>query len=438
MLKFYDREKETVLLEKIEQKSLESAQMTFIVGRRRIGKTALLTHTFQGKPALYFFVEKKNEALLCEEFSNEIRNKLEVNIFGEMHSFKDVFGYLMELSQIRHFTLIIDEFQEFRNINSSIYSEMQNTWDSNKDKSKINLILCGSVYSLMKQIFENSKEPLFGRATARMHIKAFDIDTIKGIIRDYRPHFSNEDLLAFYLFTGGVAKYVELLADAKAFTLKSIVNEIFSDNSLFLDEGKNVLIDEFGKDYGNYFSILSLIASSKTSRSEIESILNMNIGGFLDKLENEYGLITKVRPILSKPAGKNVKYRINDNFLNFWFRFIYKYRGAVETESFDYLKNIVSRDYKTYSGQILERYFREKIRKEENLSAIGAYWESGNQNEIDIVAINEYEKRAIIAEVKRNAEKININTLQEKAKTLVSKQLLDYSIEYRGLSMEEM
>ncbi|GHT61433.1 ATPase [Bacteroidia bacterium] len=438
MLKFYDREKETALLEKIEQKSLESAQMTFIVGRRRIGKTALLTHTFQGKPALYFFVEKKNEALLCEEFSNEIRNKLEVNIFGEMHSFKDVFGYLMELSQVRHFTLIIDEFQGFRNINSSIYSEMQNTWDSNKDKSKINLILCGSVYSLMKQIFENSKEPLFGRATARMHIKAFDIDTIKGIIRDYRPHFSNEDLLAFYLFTGGVAKYVELLADAKVFTLKSIVNEIFSDNSLFLDEGKNVLIDEFGKDYGNYFSILSLIASSKTSRSEIESILNMNIGGFLDKLENEYGLITKVRPILSKPAGKNVKYRINDNFLNFWFRFIYKYRGAVETESFDYLKNIVSRDYKTYSGQILERYFREKIRKEENLSAIGAYWESGNQNEIDIVAINEYEKRAIIAEVKRNAEKINIITLQEKAKTLVSKQLLDYSIEYRGLSMEEM
>ncbi|MDR0833748.1 MAG: AAA family ATPase [Candidatus Symbiothrix sp.] len=437
-MKFYDREKEIALLEKIEQKSLESAQMTFIVGRRRIGKTALLTKTFQGKSALYFFVEKKNEALLCEEFANEIRNKLAVTIFGEMRSFKEVFGYLMELSQARHFTLIIDEFQEFRNINASIYSEMQNVWDANKDKSKINLILSGSIYSLMKQIFENSKEPLFGRATARIHIKAFDIDTIKGIMRDYRPNFSNEDLLAFYLFTGGVAKYVELLADAKAFTLRSIVNEIFSDNSLFLDEGKNALIDEFGKDYGNYFSILSLIASSKTSRSEIESILNMNIGGFLEKLENEYGLITKVRPILSKPAGKNVKYRINDNFLNFWFRFIYKYRGAVETESFDYLKDIVNRDYKTYSGQILERYFREKIRKEENLSAIGAYWESGNRNEIDIVAINEYEKRAIIAEVKRNAEKINLNILQEKAETLVSKQLVGYTIEYRGLSMEEM
>ena len=168
----------------------------------------------------------------------------------------------MELSQNRHFTLIIDEFQEFRYINSSIYSEMQNIWDTNKSRSQLNLILCGSVYSLMKQIFENSREPLFGRATARIQVKSFDIKTIKEIIRDYRPDFSNEDLLAFYLITGGVAKYVELLADAKAFTLESIVNEVFSENSLFLDEG--------------YFSILSLIALSKTSRPEIESVLNMN------------------------------------------------------------------------------------------------------------------------------------------------------------------
>jgi AAA+ ATPase superfamily predicted ATPase len=438
MRKFYDRQKEIALLLNTGQKSLETAQMTFVVGRRRIGKTTLLTQTFRGKPTLYFFIEKKNEALLCEEFVTEIHEQLGTNVFGHIRSFKDVFGYLMELSQNRHFTLIIDEFQEFRNINSSIYSEMQNIWDANKNRSKLNLILCGSVYSLMKQIFENSREPLFGRATARILVKPFDIKTIKEIIRDYHPDFSNEDLLAFYLFTGGVAKYVELLSDANTFTLESILDEIFSDNSLFLDEGKNVLIDEFGKDYGNYFSILSLIALSKTSRPEIESVLNMNIGGFLDKLENEYGLITKVRPILSKPAGKNVKYRLNDNFLNFWFRFIYKYSGAVETESFDYLKSIVNRDYNTYSGQILERYFREKIMREENLSAIGSYWESGNRNEIDIVAINEYEKTAIIAEVKRQKERISLEVLREKAKNLVNKELAGYRIDYRALSIEDM
>lgn len=437
MQKFYNREKEIYQLNKIEQLSKVTAQMTFVIGRRRIGKTALLKKAFNTNTILYFFVEKKNEALLCEEFVTEIRNKLQVTVFGEMRTFKSIFGYLMELSQTREFTLIIDEFQEFRNVNSSIYSEMQNIWDARKDSGKINLILCGSVYSLMKHIFENSKEPLFGRATARIHVKAFDIETLKTIIRDYKPDFTNEDLLAFYLFTGGVAKYVEMLAHANAFTLEQIVDVVFSENSLFLDEGKNVLIDEFGKDYGNYFSILSLIASSKTSRTEIESMLGITIGGYLEKLENDYGLITKVRPVFSKPAGKSVKYKLNDNFLNFWFRFIYKYRGAVETESFDFLKDLFMRDYKTFSGLILERYFREKITKEMSLSQIGSYWESGNQNEIDLVAINDYEKTALIAEVKRNAEKIDLKILKEKSHQLI-KKLDGYKLSYKGFSLDNM
>jgi AAA+ ATPase superfamily predicted ATPase len=343
----------------------------------------------------------------------------------------------MDLSKKRHFTLIIDEFQEFNNLNSAVYSEMQHIWDKHKASSKINLVLCGSIYSLMHKIFENSKEPLFGRATARLHVKQFNIQTIKDIYKDYYPKFSSEDLLAFYLFTGGVAKYVELLVAAKAFTLKKMVNEIISENSLFLEEGRNVLIEEFGKDYGNYFSILALIASSKTSRSEMESIMNISLGGFLDKLENEFGLITKVRPVLSKPGGRSVKYHINDNFLNFWFRFIFKYRSAIEMGNFDYAKTIIFRDYKTYSGIILERYFREKIISEKDLSVIGAYWENGNQNEIDIVALNEYEKTAFIAEVKRNSKNINLNILQNKSANLARK-LSGYTIEYRGLSMDDM
>lgn len=437
MLKFYNREKEIAMLEKIRQKSAETAQMTFVVGRRRIGKTSLIVSSFAGKRAVYFFVEKKNEALLCEEFIEEIQSKLGVTVYGTMRNFKEVFGYLMNLSKSENFTLIVDEFQEFRNINPAVYSEMQNLWDKHKNSSKLNLILCGSIYSLMKQIFENSKEPLFGRATARLHVKSFDIKTIKEIIGDHYPEFTSEDLLAFYLFTGGVAKYVDLLVDARAFTVEKIVAEIFSEKSLFLDEGKNVLIDEFGKDYGNYFSILMLIASSKTSRSEMESIMGTTIGGYLDKLENEFGLIAKIRPVLSKPAGKAVKYRINDNFLNFWFRFVYRYRGAVEMENFDYVKNIVNRDYNTYSGQILERYFREKISAEENLSQIGSYWEAGNRNEVDIVAINEYEKTAIVAEVKRQAKNIDLAALRKKAENLVA-NLKGYTVDFRGLSMEDM
>jgi AAA+ ATPase superfamily predicted ATPase len=436
-MKFYNREKEMAALEKTERKSLDSAQMTVMVGRRRIGKTSLITKTFAGKQAIYFFVAKKNEALLCEEYVATIQNSLNITVFGTMKTFKEVFGYLMDLSQSRPFTLIIDEFQEFRSVNPSIYSDMQNLWDAKKSAAQINLILCGSVYSLMKQIFEHSKEPLFGRATTRMHLKKFDIDTIKEIISDNFPEYTNHDLLAFYIFTGGVAKYVELLTEAKAFTLNAILDEIFSDNSLFLDEGRNILIDEFGKDYGNYFSILSLIASSKTARAEIESIMEMPVGGFLDRLENDFGLIEKIRPVLSKPAARNVKYRIIDNFLSFWFRFIYKHRSAVEMGNFEYVKELITRDYDTYSGLMLEHYFREKIATTENLSSIGSYWESGNQNEIDIVAINEYEKRVMIAEVKRQKKNINLNILREKSSNIIPK-FQGYEIVYKAFSIENM
>jgi len=437
MLKFYNREKETVLLKEIEQRAQEWAQMTFIVGRRRVGKTALLKNVYNNSKTLYFFVEKKNETLLCEEFSQEIRRILGATIYGELQNFKQVFSFLMDLSQKEHFTLIIDEFQDFGKINSAIYSEMQNVWDSKKDMSKINLVLCGSVYSLMRKIFQSYKEPLFGRATGQLNLKPFDIQTLKNILHDYYPNYTKEDLLAFYLFTGGVAKYVEYLAEAKAFTKKRILDKFFSGNSMFIAEGRNVLIDEFGNDYGTYFSILSLIASSKTARSEMESVLNITLGGYLEKLENDYGLIKKNRPFLAKPTGKDVKFRIEDNFLNFWFRFIFKYRSAIEIGNFDYVRDIVERDYETYSGIILERYFRQKLIEAKQFSDIGNYWNRKGENEIDIIAVNEMEKLLCFYEIKRNKNKISLPLLENKASEIV-KNFPDYNIKYTGLSLEDM
>jgi uncharacterized protein len=200
---------------------------------------------------------------------------------------------------------------------------MQNLWDQYKNRTKMNLVISGSVYTLMKKIFENAKEPLFFRTNQRIYLKPFSLSTLQEVMQDNNPEgFRADDLLAFYMLTGGVAKYVELFVDKNFFTLEKMLNEILRDNSLLMDEGKNLLVEEFGKEYATYFSILSLIASSKTSRSEIESVLEKNVGGYLDKLENEYAIISSLRPILSKPGSRNVKYLISDNFLNFWFRFI--------------------------------------------------------------------------------------------------------------------
>lgn len=164
-MRFYNREKELVLLDKIQELSYRTAQMTFVVGRRRIGKTSLLLKASENTDYIYFFVAKKSEVLLCAEFVEEVKQKLNIPVFGTIKTFKELFGLLMEVSKTRRFTLIIDEFQEFTSVNSSVYSEMQNIWDNNKEQSKLNLILCGSVYSMMAKIFENSKEPLFGSYT---------------------------------------------------------------------------------------------------------------------------------------------------------------------------------------------------------------------------------------------------------------------------------
>lgn len=435
-MKFYDRIQEIDTLREIEAMSAETAQMTMMVGRRRVGKTTLLRNAFIATPVLYFFIGRKNEVLLCEEFTEEIETKLGED-FGRFNSFAQLFKVLMQLSKRKNFTLIIDEFQEFRNINPSLFSDMQNIWDTHKEDSRINLIICGSIYSMMKQIFENSKEPLYGRATARMHIHPFDIATLKEILADNHPGYKPEDLLAFYLLTGGVAKYVEQLVIRKAFTKEKILKAVFSPGSYFLEEGKDVLIEEFGRDYNNYFSILALIASSKTARGDIESTLNMPIGGYLDKLENEYNVISRVRPFMAKEGSRNNKYRIVDNFLQFWFRFIYKYRSAIEIGNLDYVRQIVERDYETYSGYILEKYFRQLLTESKAYSNIQSYWDRKGENEIDLIAVNDFEKKLLIGEVKRNKERINLHVLENKSAEIV-KKYADYKTEYRAFSLEDL
>ena len=435
-MRFYNRTSEIETLRRIEQKAEKTAQMTIMVGRRRVGKTTLLKNAFTDAPVLYFFVAKKNEVLLCEEFTREIEGKLNEPV-GVFREFSALFKYIMRLSERMRFTLIIDEFQEFQQINKSVFSDMQNIWDSTKDQSHINLVLCGSIFSMMKRIFENAKEPLFGRATSKIILHPFDTETVKEVLFDHNADYQNEDLLAFYMLTGGVAKYMELLAMSSTCTKKTMLDSVFEDGSFFLDEGRAVLIDEFGKDYGNYFSVLSLIASSRTDRGMIESILGKPVGGFLDRLEKEYGLIRRLRPFMAKEGSRFNKYVIEDNFLNFWFRFIYKYRSAIEIGNLHYVRDIVQRDYEVYSGLMLEKYFRTKLMETHQFSDIQGYWDRKGENEIDIVAVNEMTKEIVFYEVKRNRKKINLSLLKQKSAVIVQ-AYPSFKTDYIALSMDGM
>ena len=439
-MRFFDRTEEIASLRKIREMAQDNAQFTVVTGRRRIGKTSLVWKAYEDEPILYFFVARKAEGDLCEDYRLEIENKLGVPTMGRAEHFTDVFEYLMKLSAERPITLFIDEFQEFFRVNKSVFSDMQRIWDLYSPKSRINLIVCGSIYSMMTKIFKDKKEPLYNRQSRFMTVRPFTPTVLKDILSEYNPGYTAEDLLALYAFTGGVAKYVQLLVDAGATTKTTMLDQIIKADSIFLGEGKAILIEEFGKDYGIYFSILSAIARGKTSRSEIENVVGKEIGGYLTKLEKEYEIISKKQPLFEKSSAKNVRYVIEDNFFTFWFRFIYKYSYMLEIENYGSVKMIIVRDYETFSGLMLERYFKRVLIERQVYTRIGGWWDRKGENEIDIVTENELDDTATFFEVKRKAENIDMEKLEAKAAAFMraTGEFKGYSLSYKGLSMTDM
>lgn len=435
-MKFYNRTKELDILARTLEQSKKSSCFTVMVGRRRIGKTSLLLESVKEHKYLYLFVSRKSEPLLCEQFQREATTILGIQIFGTITQFRDLFEQLLILSVKEHYTLIIDEFQEFDNVNTSIFGDIQHLWDQYKDKAKMNFIACGSIYSLMMKIFENRKEPLFGRLTSKITLQPFAVRVIKEILNDYNPHYTPEDLLCLYALTGGVPKYIDLLMKAGAITKSRMLHAVTSPDSPFIGEGKDLLVSEFGKEYGTYFSILQLIASRKNTQSEIDSVIGKNTGAYLVNLEKEYSLITRNRPMFSKPESRKGRWNLNDNYLQFWFRFIFPNQSLVEIGKYDLLREYISKNYEQYSGLILEKYFRAKIAEQERVTDVGSYWDSKGLNEIDLIALNKLDKKAIVAEVKRNPKKSDLNLLQAKAYSI--KELRKYEVELRTLSIEDM
>lgn len=436
-MKFYNRTQELEVLARILEQSQKNSCFTVMVGRRRIGKTSLLLESVKGQKYLYLFVSRKSEPLLCEQFQKDATRALGIQIFGSITQFKDLFEQLLIFATKEHYTLIIDEFQEFDNVNSSIFSDIQNLWDQYKDKTKINFIASGSIYSMMMKIFENRKEPLFGRLTSKMILKPFAVSVIKEILNDYNPKYTAEDLLCLYMLTGGVPKYLDLLMEAGAVTKDKMLDMVTSPDSPFLGEGKDLLVSEFGKEYGTYFSIMQLIASGKTTQSEIDSIIEKNTGAYLVNLEKEYSLIIRNKPMFSKPESRKNRWSLNDNYLRFWFRFIFPNQSLIEMGKNELLREYIDKNYEQYSGLILEKYFQSKTVEEERVTMIGSYWDNKGLNEIDLIALNDLDKTAIIAEVKRNPKKIDLNLLQAKVDS-IKKELSKYKVQLKGLSLEDM
>ncbi len=442
---FYDRQDEIGELLRVQSSALtDHSRMTVVTGRRRIGKTSLIMQALAQGPAdiptVYLFVSRKSEAALCREFAEAASQQLGILVPTEITSFSRLIRVLLEAGRHQAYNLVVDEFQEFDSINRSVFSDLQNHWDQLRKQTKVNLVISGSVHSLMRKIFRDQKEPLFGRADNIIELKAFPVSTMKQVIADKRADFSPDDLLGLYSFTGGIPKYVEMLFDNTDLRLESMIGYMIRDNSPYLDEGRNLLITELGKSYGVYFSILQAVSGGATTLNQIATTVGQgSVSGHIARLTDDYQLLTRRRPILAKPNSHTARFEIDDNFLRFWFAFFEKHRSLIEIGNFEALRAIVERTYPSYSGFTLERYFKQQLAETKQFRDIGSWWEpKGDQNEIDIVALRLEPHQALIVEVKRQRGNFRLNRLQEKVEVLRTKVLAGYDFELRCMTLEDM
>lgn len=448
-MKFYGRDNEQNELLRIRQLAYTNmSQMTLIIGRRRIGKTMLARHTFEAYGDMcYLFIARKSESELVTSLTDSLHEQTDMYIPDGLTSFAALLKHLFEQGKHRSFTLVLDEFQEFTNINPSVFSDIQNMWDSYREMTHINLIISGSAYRLMQKIFMDKGEPLFNRADHIIRLHPFRTDVLKLILSDYNPSYTNDDLLALYTITGGVPKYMTWLLDNGCTTMEQMYAYFFSDNSHFIEEGRTLLVSEFGKNYGTYFSILQEIASGHTVQAQIEQRLGgISVGGHLKVLEDTYSVIKKERPILAKPESKTVQYSLTDNFLQFWFRYVEKNRSMIEIQNFEGLSRLAMKDYETYSGLVLERYFRQQLAETFEWREIRAWWRSKAitykgqtiDAEVDIIALPVDGKNALVAEVKRKKEEYRHELFMLKVDYLQQTDLHKYHINTKLLTLEDM
>ena len=393
-MKFFGRQEEVEMLRRWRDVSAEEAQFVVITGRRRVGKTALLRNALDDGviPYVHLPITRQSERMLCRELQAEVEQILNLGILGTCETFSDLFKIIMKASQTRRFTVVFDEFQEFDRINDAVFSQVAAIWDEYHSSSKINLVVCGSINRLMNKIFFNDGEPLYGRNTASFMLKPFKVSLLKQILSEFKPDYTSEDLLALWTVTGGVARYVNMMTGARALTRRQMVNTIFSPGSSYLSEGRAILAEEF-----------------------------VDVNGYLTKLEEQYQLVSKKQPIFDKPTGKNCHYQIDDCFFRFWFRFVFKYRGYIELERYEQLREITLRDFDVFSGYALERYFHWKFTETTSYAKMGAWWDRKGSEEIDLVCEDELGGEIAFFEVKRDPERYSDARLREKIEKFFEK-----------------
>jgi len=393
ILNFVNREEELEALN-----STWSAAL--IYGRRRIGKTRLIKEFIKNRNAFYF---------LCQ------RNKIEAEFDRFLKKFNRTFSRYVEARNFEEFfeivgkedvTIVLDEFSYWVEKNPHVPSLFQYIIDEIIPHGKTRIIFCGSLISTMESLL-SYKNPLYGRVKLKIKVEPLEFRFLK----EFLPNYSMEDLVRVYACVGGIPAYLQEFNPELSFYEN--VNSIFFNKFGFLyDDTERMLKDEL-REPEIYFRIIESIAQGETTLGKISSRAYVditNLPKYLRVLE-KMGIIRREKSIV----GKARMIKIEDNYFNFWIRFVYPFKEEIELGVFSFPED----EFNKYLGFIFEDTCREFLtqRKVLPFTKIGRWWY--RDKEIDIVALNEETKQILFVECKWkdgvNAKKI-VKELAEKSR----------------------
>ena len=394
--RFVNRKEELSFLQKRYASS--KAEFIIIYGRRRIGKTELIKQFIKDKKAIYHLVSRETEKDQIEEFHRTINQT-----FSSMQDLKDDWEVLFKnLQENPHLIIVIDEFQNLISTNKEILSRFQKMWDEHLKKSTLMLILTGSSIGMMETEVLGYKSPLYGRRTGQWNIQPLPFSESRKFFETY----SIMDQIRTYSILGGVPFFLEQF-EAEKTVKDNVIENIASKGSVLREETRNLLREEL-REPKNYFSILKTVAHGNTTFNRIvqeTGIKKNSVNKYLLSLQNLH-LLEKKLPVTADRKSKQGRYFINDNYLNFWFRYILPNETFLERDYKKAVSDIIWPSIDEYVSLPFEDICREIVQYDKReYSKIGTWWYQ--DQEVDIVALNERKKNILFGECKWTSKKMD-------------------------------
>ena len=423
MQKFVNRAKELEALEK--QYAADRSALVIVYGRRRVGKTALITEFLKRHSnSLYFLATEESEMQNLNYFKVQVaeftgNELLKSAVVDWLTVFKTLIDYKTETKKV----IVLDEFQYIGQSNAAFPSIMQKVWDTVLKDANVMLILCGSLVSLMKSQTLDYSSPLYGRRTGQIKLKQIPF----GHYHEFFEGRANNDLLPFYAVTGGVPKYIETFCGYTDI-YEAIEQNVLNSQS-FLYEEPYFLLQKEVSEIGSYFSLIKAIAMGNHKLSDIATNLGLKQTGLTKYLKvlMDLNLIEREVPVTETAPEKSKSglYRITDNFIAFWFKFVYPYRAYLEKGETAFVLSQIKKGFvQNYAAFVYEDVCREKMWElsaadawDFHFDKVGRYW-GAKAGETDIVAIDTMGGNLVLGECKYTTTPKGLSilhALQEKA-----------------------